>query len=504
MDALLAVLNEVSANSPLFSSIAEQPKENKVRKREDVKLACYRKQALKCQNDDGTSVFFFVWTLFVQWQDDTIDCWFRAKDVANGLGYKQADAASRIAKFLSDDSRIIEWGFIERFLSHNLPLPSDPGQWCALVGVQASKENNIRTQFLTEEGLYEVYQFCPKCKSFRGMVATILRTIRERIRGPTASATVPALTNKERAEYDAEINQLKESLDAAKREHDSRVNEMQREIEHWKISTEEAKRQNVATLLELHETKLALEQTRIETTKVTEELKIKKAAEKELETKINELEKICTNLERRMNEITRAITRVNFLYFDPSVIPPAEQDVGLMVYIGQLRAVPETRFRPGFLCIRGQRKHAKRTLEDLYSFNEDRSNNKRRRKSLEFIGKLGHDLSIASDHLCDPERKTALETLFQPERDGEFNEPRHLRCLVPCINSKALVRIQRHKSAATSSADNVANNPRLPFRQYGGFPNSNIYVTTAETVEEALTSFEEYSRFYGSIQALDL
>jgi hypothetical protein len=38
----------------------------------------------------------------------------------------------------------------------------------------------------------------------------------------------------------------------------------------------------------------------------------------------------------------------------------------------------------------------------------------------------------------------------------------------------------------------------------GGFPNSNIYVTTAETVEEALTSFEEYSRFYGSIQALDL
>jgi hypothetical protein len=83
---------------------------------------------LKCQNDNGTSVFFFVWTLFVQWQDDTIDCWFRAKDVANGLGYKQADAASRIAKFLSDDSRIIEWGFIEQFLSHNLPLPSDPGQ----------------------------------------------------------------------------------------------------------------------------------------------------------------------------------------------------------------------------------------------------------------------------------------------------------------------------------------------------------------------------------------
>jgi hypothetical protein len=160
MDPFFEALNEVSANSPLFSSIAEQPKENKVRKREDVKRACYRQQPLKCQNDNGTSVFFFVWTLFVQWQDDTIDCWFRAKDVANGLGYKQADAASRIAKFLSDDNRIIEWGFIEQFLWR----APDSEQKLRTPEYLQAKQLNIRSQFLTTLGLRDVFLHCPKCK----------------------------------------------------------------------------------------------------------------------------------------------------------------------------------------------------------------------------------------------------------------------------------------------------------------------------------------------------
>lgn len=258
LDAVSAVLSNITASTHKPPSFDQSR----------VKYSCYRRQKLYCQDERGAVSFYYPWTLFVVWLDDTVDYWFRAQDVSEGIGFKKTNNIQDMKKYLSGDDVLVQWDTISRLLytsptttTHSkfegkgkMVCPVYDNTSCPVTnrdvtlksrGFYDSHNNNGRTHFLTEEGLYQVYQFAPKCKLFRRAVAKLLRTIRQMV-GNTVELTRDQLerlveervaekkgamiTDNERAEYDRRCAILNDKLAAVRSELETIERRMQEQL----------------------------------------------------------------------------------------------------------------------------------------------------------------------------------------------------------------------------------------------------------------------------------
>lgn len=201
---------------------------------ERVKYSCYQQQQLYCQGDNGKTELFYAWTLFVLWDDDTTDYWFKARDVSEGIGYK-SENLRELKNTLSGNDELILWEELSRLLYTPTKVNNigteEKGAYDTSRGITNSQSNVSRTPFLTENGLYVVYQIAPKCKLFRVAVAKLLHLIRqnykrtyeftaeqlEQLVGEKVAAKL-SLTDRERSEYDQKIAELNEKLNRVKNE----------------------------------------------------------------------------------------------------------------------------------------------------------------------------------------------------------------------------------------------------------------------------------------------
>jgi hypothetical protein len=152
MDHFLETVNKVS----LFSVHQEPIAQNSLSP-DNVKFSCYVRKELQCSNNEKRATTFPVQMLFVQWKNDAIDYWFRAKDVANGLGYDKNDAAFRLKKFLDDKSDMVAWSEICDLL---LKLSTNKD----VNGCMEANKLLQRTAFITINGLRKILLCSPKCK----------------------------------------------------------------------------------------------------------------------------------------------------------------------------------------------------------------------------------------------------------------------------------------------------------------------------------------------------
>jgi hypothetical protein len=116
------LLNEKRLLEIVASSSSENEGENRQKKTAaDVKFPYYEKLMFyRGKNeDDGIPQFFQAWTLIVVWNDDTMDCWVNALDVARGLGYTTGHIMNNISSFLSGDDRLVRWDTISKFIYNN-------------------------------------------------------------------------------------------------------------------------------------------------------------------------------------------------------------------------------------------------------------------------------------------------------------------------------------------------------------------------------------------------
>lgn len=200
-----------------------------------VKYSCYRTQRLHRQDEKGGVSFYYVWTLFVIWMDDTMDFWFRAKDVNDGVGFDTSENMNDMKKYLSGEDVLVEW---EKIFPHLCAEATHSPDDSAARGLLDCTDNFADTPFLTEEGLYEVYQFAPQCRKFCRTVIELLRSVRQKI-GNTVEITtneqlertvderVAAVSDRERSGYDNRIAFLNERLNEAKRDLENRINTVQ-------------------------------------------------------------------------------------------------------------------------------------------------------------------------------------------------------------------------------------------------------------------------------------
>lgn len=223
-----------------------------------VKYSCYLKPKLYCQGENGTISFFNVWTLFVIWIDDTVDYWFKAEDVNNGIGFQQENAIFHTTTYTSEEESIILWQDISKLLYascvnfsnlEQTKLNNNSEEENDERGISDSRHNVERTPFLTEKGLYKVYQFAPECKLFSRSIVEYLKFIRQQVVGNqmvesneyefdsvVGEETVVkrCLTDNERAEYDDQIAALNDKLTKMQNEYERREHHMKSRLnEDW-------------------------------------------------------------------------------------------------------------------------------------------------------------------------------------------------------------------------------------------------------------------------------
>lgn len=499
----------------------------KKRDKSEVQAAVYRPQKYYRRNDSGEISFYVAWTLFVAWIDGTTTCWMNARDVLRGVGYDTIHVKDFLEKYITGgDGQFVSWGeicsYILQFNPHRVLSGTAPRSGGS--GWEAANAVKTTTLFLTEQGVIELHQQAPKCKAFRNSIANFLMWIRsnltknfvfvsrERLETLEKGVAAAALTDATYAEKDREIAELRDSLSRAKEEARTLY---EKELERLRVKHDE-------TVKDMSRI-LADETRRIDAQKADHAREVARMRQ-ERRTIVADLKMLRRKgLEyfyqiRKMNS---AMNRCNFLYFDPLTIKPRERLVCCLVYVGQCLAVPENVWRNCLLCIRGQRKHVQATLRKLYIRNSDSlatvtmTNNKTLNRMIE-----NGELKLDEEHLYDPDRLDALGTLFDLNCDSRFNAVQHKRILVDTINSVLLMRIPRRRrkglqnNDSSDDADVLINfdapdlsDPRsFPFRQYGGFQNSNVYVCSKyfPDVELAFNQFDLYAERFGSVEALGL
>lgn len=465
----------------------------------EVKHSCYKRQKFMCEDADRNVSNFYAWTLFVIWNDDTMDCWFKAKDVANGIGYHHENAAYRLKTFLSDNDRMIEWHKISGLLfTPTIQKGNISDEWGDCYenrGIKEASTNLQRNAFLTEEGLYEIYQFSPKCTKFRRAVANLLRSVRQSINAPITykgselkrlmkeavtkerqqwitekneeinalkeefdRTSLKALTTSAIAEKDHEVAELRQNLEQVRVDYAKRVNDLEHEItvktsqiDHLQQILENSTNTvseletlivtNAQDVEKLKETKLRVEEELSEERKKHEQFKCVKRRERQV--LVNDMKRLRRKGLEYLGQIrtmNNAMNKCNFLYFDASLVHPSERLACCLVYIGQCLALPEETWRNCFLCIRGQRQHVRRTLKSLYQCIT--SETKLKSRNLIRMIEMNH-LRIDKEHLCNPKRQEYVDTLYDLEHDADFNALEHKRILVDTINSVLLMRTPR-------------------------------------------------------------
>lgn len=293
------ILEKISSDDGAF--VVGSKKSN--RGPEEVKYSYYKQQKYYRRNDHGESSFFLAWTLFVVWMDDTMDCWVNALDVSKGVGYLKEKVTDTIKPFLSGEDRIVKWEQISKYIYENLsPLEEDLER-----GYEAAGKNLQRTPFLTEEGLYEVYQFSPKCKSFRRSVANLLRYIRQHVGAKlelTASQMKSLVAN--------ETESVRQRLEAEKRaelatvreEYDRRVDEMKRSIAELQVDMDRLVRERAVLRTELDSSSQELIRSRVQMSKLGEEMAVLRDNKEKLMETLNEnKDELC-----RVNNELRSMT----------------------------------------------------------------------------------------------------------------------------------------------------------------------------------------------------
>lgn len=559
----------------LFKVSAAQPEpEPEVGKHDwqDVRVAVYKPQKYYRGSKNGNPSFYVANTLFVAWSDGTTSCWVNARDVLRGIGYDTLNVKMMLEKYLERDANhYAAWVDISKYilLAHTKETASSDQDDTTVRTVGHEVANGIRrtSLFLTERGMMELIQRAPKCKEFRNSFVSFIGWIRQR------ASTTPLIED-ERAAYESTITELRDQLNRAHRDRDQTVESMKAEVqrvERERVAAVDQLRQQHEELLlglkkqhqaeldnlraeqrveiefmksshaslvdsyraELSQLKGEADNTSTERDKVTTELLKQQTESQELRTRVSQLSSKCDRLQRERERIYQEVTRYNFLYFHRNLVPECEQNVCVMVYIGKLRDYPEDRPRPGFWCIRGQRQHAKRVLEDLYtepSSAEDSPEPSAKRRCTrngsvhESLAKLGNDFKRCSSHLFHSDRKTGLDKVCSVDNDHLFNETRHMRVIMPCINPTLMVRMARYFDIAKRWRANERRNryrdhddyddgseddsgtdlgPEFPFRQYTGYPNANLYVAKDEFARSpvyALKTFEAFASYYGSMR----
>lgn len=499
----------------------------KKRDKSEVQAAVYRPQKYYRRNDSGEISFYVAWTLFVAWIDGTTTCWMNARDVLRGVGYDTIHVKDFLEKYITGgDGQFVSWGeicsYILQFNPHHVLSGTTPRSGGS--GWEAANAVKTTTLFLTEQGVIELHQQAPKCKAFRNSIANFLMWIRsnltknfvfvsrERLETLEKGVAAAALTDAAYAEKDREMAELRDSLSRAKEEARTLY---EKELERLRVKHDE-------TVKDMSRI-IADETRRIDAQKADHAREVARMRQ-ERRTIVADLKMLRRKgLEyfyqiRKMNS---AMNRCNFLYFDPLTIKPRERLVCCLVYVGQCLAVPENVWRNCLLCIRGQRKHVQATLRKLYIRKSNSfatvtlTNNKTLNRMIE-----NGELKLDEEHLYDPDRLDALGTLFDLNCDSRFNAVQHKRILVDTINSVLLMRIPRRRRKGLQNNDSSddedvlinfdapdLSDPRsFPFRQYGGFQNSNVYVCSKyfPDVELAFNQFDLYADRFGSVEALGL
>jgi prophage antirepressor-like protein len=419
----------------LFNHLLEDPTKLKEienentsdpRKPQDVKESYYQQQKLVCESNDGERIYFYVWTLFVIWHDDSINFWMNALDVIRGLGYQNERVQESISSYLSGEDRIVTWESIRDFLFTPTLVRGPSVQE---RGVINANNNVSRTVFLTEEGLYEVYQFAPKCKPFRRTVANLLKFIRKSLGSSVLSITDKQLkaivaneVESERERLQAEKREeidalqtefkkrtadLKTKYDEESKNHQEKINELTAERDALRVESENLRAKNVAAGEELR-------RTRAETLNARASLESTRREYKDIIERINLARTILQN-------------PVNFFPLGGR-LRFGQEDSFCILWIGKINLSTDnddeiTDQRDLYLMLCRQR----RSLPDeLRQFYQDPEN----------YGMIGYvrGTELDKEHL-DHYRADRFSFQSYPCYDRVFNEAQHKRYLCAASNS---------------------------------------------------------------------
>jgi prophage antirepressor-like protein len=382
MEVFSNVLSQVGEIA--LESIVEDQPSNK-RSQDEVKYSFYRRQRLSCQEKhDESPTSFYVWTLFVQWNDGSLDCWFRATDIADGIGYTARRGVQQLKEYISDGA-MVPWETISVFMfaPHQLAEKRRLGG-----GLQEASKNNSNVQFLTEEGLYEVYQFAPKCKIFRKKVAKLIGTLRQKLFGREICHGVPstgeqrkvdlaALTENARvAEKDRELAKLSEQLQRARAEKNRTEKHLRAQIA-TKQRTARRLRSNINDLnrtsrklqIELKQQRLMLrKEMRLSRVQAERNRKLKEC-EKRTKAQCQEAENQLKLTTKRLDSIRALANERNYMSLDGS-LKFGQQTCLCLVYVGTLlmqHDFGDIEERHVFLILRRQRRGLVKELRRFYA-----------------------------------------------------------------------------------------------------------------------------------------
>jgi hypothetical protein len=441
----------------LIEIVSSSEGRKRERTAEDVKLPYYENLMFyRGKNDEGIPQFFQAWTLIVVWNDDTMDCWVNALDVAKGLGYTSDNLSKNIYTFISGSDRFVNWNDISKLYfapMMNQDVTSDvevrsPCWWGEkgyACGLEHAKKNRGNTVFLTEEGLYEVYQFSPKCKSFRRSVANILKHLRQKLRRNQEDDVaisvkdavekerqrLAAITDAANAEKDREIAELRDTLTRTKQEYNEQMDKLKKDHEQTIQRMRHQVEAKTMEITDLYQHRSLLEdelktlrdevaERTAELHRVSEELNRAKEQRDAIRVEADQLFETAAKKRTQLEQFHRAFRAVRKVYANPrnvslvdGTFAIAKEPCVFFTYFGKV-LVPETpnskkgEWRDGFCVLRRQRRGL--ASEAKYMFNaydaENGGTNYRVNPSYRTMGVLSQ--------LCQP-RLAQVENFELPD-----------------------------------------------------------------------------------------
>jgi prophage antirepressor-like protein len=361
----LEVLNAVTSGK-IFRGDQE-------RSTDDVKESRYVQQEFFRTDEKGGTTFFQVWTLFVVWKDHTMDCWMNAMDVVRGLGY-QRDSVDVIRKHLSADDLVVKWEDIAMYVDRGATarqLQEEKGQFSYPLN---------RAPFLTEEGLYEVYQFSPKCKSFRRTVANMLKYFRQKISGGLAfvsggaAATTRLISDEAESDRQKLVAEHRDQLETLRAELNERAAKLEENVR--RLSEEKEALRNENADLHRRANDLSEKVERLERdysdnctryqallfdkTRLEECVRDLNAKETQLRSAVSSLNAEMDQKRRDLQMLCETFSEVAKVYCNPrnvslvdGLCPIAKEPCIFFTHFGKL--LVEDDYRDGFCILRRQR-----------------------------------------------------------------------------------------------------------------------------------------------------
>jgi hypothetical protein len=351
----------------------------------DVKAAMYKPQKYYRRDDAGRVSFYVAWTLFAVWTDGTMRCWMKATDILRGIGYEDG-YMKQLKSYVSGEQNLVPWISISKYIFYPHASFSQKEVWGKECGSEEANKLPQNTLFLTENGVIQLHQQSPKCKTFRNTIANFLLYVRSKLASGTVLVSkqrleelekragestentadaLPAITDSERAEYDQKIQELREKLEMTREEHERREMEMKEELKVVRQELADARE----AVEKITETKVRLEGDleRLNNEKILmqDQLERQRSEMVQMDQSIAQKAEMIKQADKVIRSMSRIMSNPRCFSMNDGLTPISQEPCAFMVSFGFLLVDGE--MRPGLSVFRQQRRTLVRTGKQLFN-----------------------------------------------------------------------------------------------------------------------------------------